>query len=208
VVVMQQLEPKGTPSSGLSEIPSLIAYPRVLELKQIPEIKEQFVYVIKGYVEQGLTIMVYRDLNSGEVFLSIGDFDANPIDLSNESNPLQKFAIEFARNDSPRIIGLMKVARISKLILYIAVYGEEPILVDLRTSQNKFYGPGMIRDLFSKVYPTQEVVKTIALNQNTMEAINRGEGSYQGDLILKTSAFKTITRGNELLPMYAKVIRK
>jgi hypothetical protein len=204
---MQQSEPKGTTSSGLSEVPSLIAYPRVLELKQIPEIKDQFVYVIKGYVEQGIAVMIYRNLDSGEVFLSIGDFDANPIDLTNETNPLQKFALEFAHNDSPRVIGLMKVARISKLIMYIAVYEEKPILVDLRTSQNKFYGPGMIRDLFSKVYPTQEVIKTVALSQDTIQAINRGEGSYKGDLILKTSAFKTVTRGNELLPMYAKVIR-
>lgn len=208
MVVMQQSEPKGMLSSGLSEIPTLIAYPRTLELKQIPEIKDQFVYVIKGYTEQGLTVMICRDLNSGEVFLSIGDFDANPIDLTNDANPLQKIAIEFARNDSPGVIGLMKVAKISQLILYIAVYEKQPILVDLRISQNKFYGPGMIRDLFSKVYPTQEVIKTIALSQDTIEAINRGEGSYQGDLILKTSAFKTVTRGNELLPMYARVIRE
>ncbi len=65
----------------------------------------------------------------------------------------------------------------------------------------------MIRDLFSKIYPTQEVVKTIALNDDVLKAIENGSGSYKGNLILKCSKFKTVVRGNELLPLYAKIIR-
>jgi len=205
---MQQSEHKETPSSGTSNVPGLLAYPRTLSLKELPEIKDEFVYVIKGYIEQGLTIMIYREVDSGDVYLGFGDFDANPINMADEKHPLQRLALEFASDDAPRVISLMKVARIPQLIMYLSLNDGKLSLVDLRTSLNKFYGPGMIRDLFSKVYPTQEVLKLVTLDQNTIEAIGRGKGSYKGDLILKTSAFKTVKRGNDMLPMYARIERK
>ena len=102
----------------------------------------------------------------------------------------------------------MQLIKINQIMIYITVDDDQNmILVDLRSSLNKFYGPGMIKDLFSKVYPTQEVVKIIALDENVLEAIKRGEGSYKGNLILKCSKFKTVVRGNDLLPLYARIDR-
>lgn len=204
---MQRSEHKETTSSGTFKPPSALAYPKILELKDIPEIEGQFVYIIKGYPEDGLAITISRNLKSDEVYLSINDWDGQPIDLSDKDHLYQWAAIDFATHDSPNFVAIMRSANISKMILYVAVDGEELILVDLRTSLNKFYGPGMIRDLFSKIYPTQEVIKTIALDENTLDAVKAGKGSYEGNLILKCSKFKTITRGKELLPLYAKVIR-
>lgn len=193
-------------SSGLSNIPSALPYPKILNIGDVPEIKEQFVYVIKAYEEHGLTVVIYRDLDGG-VYLSINDFDGNPINLRDGKHPYHEAAINFAQQDSSKFVAMMKTTGIDRMILYISLK-PEPKLVDLRASLNKFYGPGMIRDLFGKIYPTQEVVKTVNLDENVLEAIDRGEGSYKGDLILKCSKFKTITRGNELLPLYAKIIRK
>lgn len=204
---MQQSEHKETTSSGTFKVPESLAYPNVLDLNKVPEIKGQFVYVIKGYPEDGLAITIARDIQNGEVFLSINDFDGKPIDLTDENHPYQWAALDFAQQDSSKFVSIMRSANIQKVILYVAVDGNELKLVDLRASLNKFYGPGMIRDLFGKIYPTQEVVKTIALDDQVLDAIKRGEGSYEGDLILKCSKFKTIVRGKEMLPLYARVTR-
>lgn len=202
---MPQLGHKGTTSSGMSNMPEALSYPRILPLSEIPEIKGQFVYVIRAYPEEGLTIVINRDIPKGDVYMSISDFDGNSIDLRDEKHPLYKPALEFAQQDSSRFVAMMKTANIQKILLYISVDKNQPKLVDLRASLDKFYGPGMIRDLFSKIYPTQEVIKTVALDDNTLKAIENGEGSYKGPLILKCSKFKTVVREKELLPLYAKI---
>lgn len=204
---MQYSEHKETTSSGTFKPPSSLAYPKILELKDVPEIEGQFVYVIEGYPEDGIAITISRDLKNDEVYLSINDWDGQPVDLTDKNHPYQWAALDFATHDSSNFVGIMRSANIHKMILYISIDEEELKLVDLRTSLNKFYGPGMIRDLFAKIYSTQEVIKTIALDENTLDAIKIGKGSYEGNLILKCSKFKTITRGKELLPLYAKVIR-
>ncbi len=80
-------------------------------------------------------------------------------------------------------------------------------LVDIRLSLDKFSGPGMVRDLFSKVIPTQEVMKVEILDDQSLEAIKNGVGNYSGDLIIKASTFSTIIRDQELIPSYAIVQR-
>ena len=205
---MQPLEHKETTSSGTFNVPESLSYPRILDLEDIPEIEGQFVYVIKRHPEDGLAITIARDIANGEVYLSINDFDGKPIDLTNENHPFQWAALDFAQQDSSKFVSVMRSANIQKVILYIVVDNGELKLVDLRASLNKFYGPGMIRDLFGKIYPTQDVIKTIALDEKTLEAIKRGEGSYEGDLILKCSKFKTIIREKEMLPLYARVVRR
>jgi len=204
---MQQSEPLEETSSGTSNVPTILAYPRILDFEDIPEIEGQFVYVIRHYVEEGLAIVIYRDLREGDVYLSVGDFDGKPIDLTDEKHPLYSAALEFVQHESSKFVAMMKVARIEKMILYISVNKDDWELVDLRSSLDKFYGPGMIRDLFSKIFPTQDVIKTVALDETVLEAIKRGKGSYKGDLILKCSKFKTVGRGRELLPLYARVKR-
>ena len=204
---MQQSEPKGATSSGTFNIPESLAYPRILDLEDIPEVQGQFVYIIKGYPENGLAITIARDIKSGEVYLAINDFDGNPVDLTDENHPYQWAALDFAQQDSSKFVSIMRSASIQKIILYISVDGNELKLVDLRGSLNKFYGPGMINDLFSRIYPTQEVIKVTALDEQVLDAIKRGEGSYAGDLVLKCSKFKTIIREKEMLPLYARVTR-
>jgi hypothetical protein len=204
---MQRSEPSEETLLGISNIPDILAYPRILDFEDIPEIKGQFVYVIKKFVEEGLAIVIYRDIKEGDVYLSVGDFDGNPVDLTDTQHQLYTAAIEFVQHESSKFVAMMKVAQIQKVILYISVDKNSWELVDLRTSLNKFYGPGMIRDLFSKIFPTQDVIKTITLDEATLEAIKQGRGSYKGDLILKCSKFKTVARGKELLPLYARVNR-
>ena len=218
---MQQSDQLEATPSGISELPSILPYPNILSLEDIEEdIKGQFVYVIKGYVEEGLAVVIKRgDSKSDDfVYLKIGDFDGNDIDLTDESHPLQQAALFFAEQVSADFVEMMRILKISQVLIYVSVsdvavdasgnYEAEWKLVDLRTSLNKFYGPGMIKDLFSKVFPTQEVIKVTSVTDEVLSAIYKNEGSFKGDLILKCSKFKTIERGNELLPLYASIRRK
>tara|TARA_R100001244_G_scaffold25113_2_gene25401 strand:- start:65955 stop:66587 length:633 start_codon:yes stop_codon:yes gene_type:complete len=196
-------------SSGLSKLPSLIAYPRIPTLKEVEEeMAGQFVYVVKGYEEEGLCILIKRDPHSDEVFLKIGDFDGEPIILTDDKHPLQETALRFAAEESSNFVEMMRMLGIEQMIFYISVTDDGMKLVDLRASIDKFYGPGMIRDLFAKIFPVQEVIKTTNVTVEVLEAIYNNEGSFQGDIILKCSKFKTVVKGKELLPLYAKIKRK
>jgi hypothetical protein len=210
---MPQSDQSEAIQSGIFNIPSILSYPKVLYLEDIEEeISGQFVYVIKGYKEEGLAIVIKRDEKN--VYLKIGDFDGNDIDLVNGSHPFSQAALFFAEQESSNFVEMMRVLGIQQVLLYISIdnieesdedYHIDWKLVDLRVSLNKFYGPGMIRDLFSKVFPTQEVLKITNVTGEALEAIYNNKGSYEGDLILKCSKFKTVERGKEILPLYAKV---
>jgi hypothetical protein len=197
-----------TPQSGLSEVITPLSYPRILDLKDIPEIAGKFVYVIRGYPEDGLAVTIKRDPAKDDVWVIVSDWDGNNIPLNDAKHPLQGMAMGFVRSDSPKFIEVMRLLKIPQAIFYLSANKDgEFTLVDVRTSLNKFCGPGMVKELFSKVVNTQEILSTTYLTPEVMSGIQNNVGSYQGDLILKTSAFKTIQRGKEMLPLYARVKR-
>jgi len=189
----------------MSELPSILSYPKVLDFQNIPEIMGKFVYVIKNYENDGLAIMVKR--SDDQVYLTIGDWDGNNIDLTKE-HPLEPAVLEFMEKYSSQFVTMLSILKIPQVMAYFSVSDYEMKLVDLRLSLNKFCGPGMLHDLFGKIVPIQEVVKTETITDDVAKAIKKGKGSYKGDLILKCSAFKTVTRGKNLLPLYAKIIRQ
>lgn len=191
--------------SGMSklQIPDILAYPEVLKFTDITELHDKFVYVIKAYPLDGLAVMVYRA--DEQVYFKFADFDGKIIDPTGKHKlcPLiQKFLSERVG----KFVALMKSAHIPQAMYYFSVVKDNLVLVDMRTSLNKFAGPGMLRDLFAKFTETQEVLKTVKLTPEAVEAIKSGTGNFSGDIILKTSAFKTVTRPGKdkqkLLPMY------
>lgn len=189
--------------------PTLLSYPEIKGLDELPEIQDQFVYVIRAYATKGLAVLINRKDDKGKnVYLQFGDFDGKVINPTVWNNDLGKAAQNFLEQYNGKFVSLMASARIQQAIYYLTT---DLQLVDMRTSLNKFAGPGMLRDLYSKIIPTQTVVKTIKLNPDIVSAIKDGAGDFKGDLILKTSAFKTITRGTapnlKMFPMYAKVVR-
>jgi len=193
--------------SGLSEsIPDILAYPRIPFLNEVrEEMLGQFVYVIKGYKEDGLSVLIKRSSNN--VYVKIGDFDGNTIDVSNANHKLYKQANEFVTNESYKFVNMMKMLGIEQLLFYISVDSDQMMLVDLRASLNKFYGPGMLQDLFSKFFNVQKVIKTIHVTEEVLSTIKKNEGSFKGDIILKCSKFKTVEKNRDLLPLYAKINR-
>lgn len=198
-----QSKPVETTSSGTSdELPGILAYPPLLKLVDVPEMKGQYVYVIRGYPDEGFSIVIKRDPKNDRVRVLTGDFSGNNIAAD---STLDGRVAELLAEKAPTLIAMLKLVGVQQIILYFAAAVTGLVLVDVRLSLDKFCGPGMVRDLFSKVLPIQEVVKIVQLDEPTLADIEAGVGEFAGPLILKCSMFKTMTRNKDLLPLYAVV---
>lgn len=192
----------------MSESPSIVSYPKLLSLDEVPELMGKLVYIIKAYPLNGLAVLMTYD--KPRTTMKFGDWDGNnlnPVDAKGRSGELID---EFMRMHAPNFIGLMTAARIKQAQFYLSD-DKELRLVDMRVALNKMAGPGMLRDLLSQVIATQESVSTVGMTPETVAAIKKGEGTLSGDLIIKPSVFRTITRGEQpnmiMYPMYGTVSR-
>ncbi len=187
----------------MSDLISIVSYPPVLSLDEVPELWGKLVYVVKAYPLHGLAVLMSYDKPNTSI--RFGDWDGTTIDPTKS-----ELANEFMKSHAPNFIGLMSAAKIKQAIFYLSDNNGLQ-LVDMRTALNKLVGPGMLRDLLSQVVRTQEVASTIGLTPETHAAIKRGEGVLAGDLIIKPSVFKTVTRGEApnmiMYPMYGMVSR-
>jgi hypothetical protein len=186
----------------------LISYPPILSLDEVPELMGKLVYIVKAYPLSGLAVMMTYD--KPNLSIKFGDWDGKAIDIVKPTELADRLVADFMKNHANNFLGLMTSARIKQAIFYLS--DDNGLrLVDMRTALDKLVGPGMLRDLLSKVITTQEVVSTIGMTPETMAAIKRGEGSLSGDLIVKPSVFKTVTRGDSpnliMYPMYGMVSR-
>ncbi len=190
------------------QLPSILAYPRILDVEQVPELvgpgpPRHLVYVLRDYADDGLTVVIRRHPATDKINVQLGNFDGENL---LKDSVLGGISAEFMSDDVYKFIGLMKALRLEQAIFYLA-YDGELRLVDIRLSLDKFCGPGMIRDLFGKIYPIQDIVKVVPLDENELANIKAGKEPYAGNLIIKCSTFKTITRGKEMLPLYARIRR-
>jgi hypothetical protein len=166
----------------MSDQPAVLPYPKILGLEEVPELKDRLVYIIKGYPLDGIGILLFRE--GEKIGIRAGDFDGNLIDPCED---------EVAKHCG-KLIELVKRAGIPQAQFYFS--GDT--LVDIRTSLNAMSGPGMVRDLCSKAFETQEIIDVKPLDESL-----RSELPNMGYVILKHSSFKVITRGKEMLPLYA-----
>lgn len=188
---MQQLSASRIQWSGMSDIPTLLAYPKILHLNEVPEIKERLVYIIESYEMNGVTVLLFfRDNKLG---LKIGDWDGNEFEHTNIWDATMNRMCGLQESHISNLCHLMDTARINQAQFYFSKTG---LLVDMRTHLNKFAGPGMLRDLCGKLMPTQNIIDIQTLTDDTISKIDR-------EVILKHSSFKVIVRGDEMIPLYA-----
>lgn len=188
--------------------PSLISYPQILSLNEVPELMGKLVYIIKAYPLNGLAVLMARDADGTKI--KIGDWDGIPINMASPVEKHRALIDDFMKNHVNNFIGLMAAAKIKQAIFYLS--DDNGLrLVDMRTALDRLVGPGMLRDLLSKVITTQESVSTVGMTPEVLAAIKKGENHLAGDLIIKPSVFKTITRGESpnmmMYPMYGMVSR-
>ena len=73
----------------------------------------------------------------------------------------------------------------------------------MRISANKFAGPGYINDFFGKQMDTQDIIQPgVILTEENLLSLREKEKEF----ILKPSRFKFTMEGDEVLPMYGRVI--
>jgi len=188
-----------------STMSNIQPYPRLSPFTS--HIKGIFCYIIKHYGNSGYALRITR---SGEsVSITASDWTGKILDLNNsESVHVNRLLSTYGN----KLVELTRIIRLPDSTMYFVPLGDGSFrMVDLSYSKDLFAGPGMIRDLFSAVMPTQEVVDIKIIDDITYEAINAGSGTYDsssvGDLILKPSKFRTIHDGNYDLPYYVEVKR-
>lgn len=202
-----------TNQSGISEtlepnpLPQVLKYPELISNK-LEHVKDIFCYVLEHYGNEGLSVLVYRRPKDDQVVTICGDWNGNSIDLY-EDNELSKIGLDFVQNSLHMLIRMMALVKVDQAQYYFSIKDGELVLVDMQTSLNKFVSPGMVRDIFGRNFDVQKT-KTIGIIDDTaIDAINRGTGSYEGDLIIKPSRFRMFHESddNSYQPLYLEVKR-
>lgn len=203
-----------TPISGMSrvaELPKVLPYPSLLPFEDTPSIHNLFCYIVRHYRDAGISVLIYRQPEKDQVVTIFGDWNGNNIDLLDENNRLSAIALQFANDEKclSVLLKTMQLIRVEQAQFFFAIDETELVLADMQLSLNKFAGPGMIRDIFGKLFRTQEVLKTEFIDDRAIEFINKGTGSYEGDLILKPSKFRLYhdPESKKFQPLYAEVRR-
>lgn len=185
-------------TSLLTNLPTLLSYPTILDITNCPEIHGQFVYGIRAYSEYGIAILIYR--HDEKVVIKIGDFNGNVIQQGHEYYSKTNYFMEKYAN---KFVALMSHIGLKQAIFYLS---DGDRLVDVRLSLNKFVGPGMIKDVFEKLIETQEIIKIFKFDDIVNKKAEKHEGIFSKPIFLKTSYFKTLQREKNLYPLYAKII--
>ena len=191
--------------SGISDLPSFLPHPKAIDLSSCGAIKGLFCYIIRHYGNIGVSILYHR--TGDETRLIAGDWDGNIIDLADQKHPHMRLAHIVLSQYGQKIIDLGRAIQITQAMYYLTIDAGKFILVDVQLSLNKFAGPGMVRDVFGKIFNTPEVISIEILDEKALDGIASGAGKYSGDLILKPSRFRTIVHEKTLVPLYAEVVR-
>lgn len=201
-------KPKTQLSGTSNPLPELLKYPTLLPLATTPSIENIFCYVIKHYGHDGLSVLIYRQPKNDQVVVICGDWKGNKIDVvATEPTELTRLANKFVTQDVMLFYETMRLIKIEQAQFFFAVVDAELVLVDVQISLNKMASPGMVNDIFGKIYPSQQIVKTEILDERAMEFILKGRGTYVGDLIFKPSRFRLFESAGHYQPLYAELVR-
>lgn len=164
--------------------------------------------MIRHYGNDGLSVLVYRQPTKDQVVVICGDWKGNNLDITYDS-PLSNIANKFLQESVATFIGTMRLIKLDQAQFFFGVIDDELVLVDIQVSRNKLTGPGMVRDIFGKIFKTQEILKVEVLDDRAIEGIRDGAGTYAGDLIIKPSRFRMYhdEKINSFAPMYVEVVR-
>ncbi len=193
-------------------LPTVLAYPRMHPLEVCEKhLKDHLCYFIRHYGNEGLSVLISRDPKKDEVAVLCGDWKGNNIDLSADSTDrIVQAGLVFLQEDLKLFMNVMHTIKLTQAQFFLALdAGNQLTLTDIQVAYNKLVGPGMVRDIFGKVYRTQEVIKVEALDDRSIEYVGKGTGSYEGDLLIKPSKFTTFspTAEDEIIPLYVEVRR-
>lgn len=170
------------PQYGTFDMPSLLAYPEIKPIEQVPSIIGLFCYAVESY-EPSYCCLIKR--HGGEAGITLGDWDGNHA------------ASEGVLKDKvPKLLKLMSHVGLEQAQFFFSSSNQ---LVDVQLSLNKFIGPGMLRDLFNGIVPVQRI---LAIDTMTPEKIEEMSGN---SIILKPSRFRYYEVDGVITPLYARI---
>ena len=199
------ISPK-TQSSGISNIPKLLKYPKFLNNIQL--VKDMYAYIIPHYGYDGLSVLIYRQPKNDNIIIICGDWYGNQLDLIDIPDPDTRIrlASDFLINDAMKLYELLKLIKVEQVQLFFAIDDVGLLLVDMQLTLNKFASPGMLKDIFSNIYRVPEM-KAELVDNRILECIDKAAGSFNGNLIIKPNKFKMYEEGGTWQPLYVEVVR-
>jgi len=176
------------------ELPQLLSYPIIRPIDD-PAVNHlivgKFCYIIDDYMP-GMTAVIKR--RNGSAGVAIGDWDGKLVAKSDAASWSK--ALEFLMNTNPQLISVLSAINLQQVQLFMSSDG---LLVDIQLTANRLAGPGIIRDVFSKVIETQKIVEIATITVDKIDELKKSGKQY----IIKPSAFKVY--GAEQLPLYARI---
>lgn len=189
----------------MNNVPKVLRYPAMLGNEKLDHVKNLLCYVIKDYGNDGVSLLLTRKPDKDEIIVLCGDWKGNNIDIQS-NDPKMPYIKELLNTELSKLASVLKMIRVDQAQFFFSI--KDGIkLVDMQVALNKLVGPGMIRDLFSKIINTQEVLKIEPIDERAYDAIKTGKGSYEGDLIIKPSKFRMIEQDGTYSPLYLRYVR-
>ena len=183
--------------SGTS--PEILPYHAIQHIDLVPELVGQFVYVIDNYNTNGFSVVIYKDKDIKFLF---GDFSGRVLDPLSDCEFLTNIDV-FMSTYLNKYVEFVQIANVPMIQVYISVGHDDMWLVDARTHYNKYVGPGMLRDVFSKfgLKIPNYIESGCFLTDDKIKELK----GLNTKLIIKPSSFKIIARDDDVRPMYARI---
>lgn len=177
--------------------PTLLKYPKFLDKQHLNNVRDVLCYLIEDYGLTGVSVLLSRDKSKDRVVVLIGDWDGNLIDIKNPVGITKEECDTILSKYVPDMINIMNLTRVDQAQYYM---DSRLRLVDVQVSVNKFVGPGMLRDVFSRTFAIPEV---LAIKQLDADSIL----SLQNDnkhIVAKPSRFRLFEADKTYTPLYIR----
>lgn len=177
--------------SGIFNVPKVLPYPKYYDHTELKRLEHVYCYVQKHPGNANLTVLIYRDVKKDDVYAVFSDSAGNLVELESDDTVLGNTSRRFVKDELVNYVRLMNVIKIEQAQYHFSINDDGSLtLIDVRTALNKCVSPGLIEDIFGKVAKTLKTKNTVILNPSIIDAIIQGQGSYEGDLLIRPSRFR------------------
>lgn len=160
-----------------------------------PLLTDLLCYHIEDYGIDGLSVLVEK--KGDNYIVTFADWLGTKIELTDTKSRLKDLAAEFLNKNINQLLNIVKMIKLGTAMFYFAIDKDSDfILADVMLHPTKFCGPGMVRDVFGKVFRTQSI-KLIDKYNPELIASNR-------NLIVKPSRYRTVMIEGIELPLYMR----
>lgn len=163
----------------MTKLPKVLPYPKFFGIEHLDNVKNVLCYVIEDYGIKGMSILITRNPKEDKSILLLGDWDGNVVDPKVMPESYNSLVSTHMQN----IITTMRLINIEQAQYF---FDDKSRLVDVQVGINKFLGPGMLRDIFGRMFDTQEISCIKVIDDDYISAL-KSTGQHK---IIKPSRFR------------------